>query len=128
MTRFKFSLIAYGVYAVTAVVGLLVAPWWSLAVVSSVFGLAWRAASPGLAFWPGFSVGAVAYFVGCLLYGSGGLPDMLAELFGLGGAMGLYLVTALVGGLLAGACAMTGAYAVAAVAPLRNVSDVEPVY
>ena len=114
------ALIGVLVYAALAVVALLLAPWWALAVVSFVFGLTWRTASPGLAFWPGLLVGGVTYLLGCLLYGATGLPDMLAELFGLGGRWGLFSAMALLGGLLAGVTAMTGAYASAAVAPRRT--------
>ena len=120
MTKSKSSLWLVLAYLVLAVVALLLAPWWGLAVVSLLYGLAWRTTSPGLAFWPGLSVGAVAFLLGAVLFGgTGDLPDMLAELFGLGGRWSLFLVMALVGGLLAGVCAMTAAYASAVARPRR---------
>ena len=123
MTKYRKSIVFFVAFPIVAIVVLLVAPWWSLAAVAFVFGLAWRSVSPGLAFWPGLLSGAIAFLLGAVLFsGAGGstLPDMLGELFGLGGRGGLYAVLALVGGLLAGLSAMTGAYAGAAVKPKRD--------
>ena len=123
MTKSRKSLLFVLVYPVVALLTLLVTPWWSLAVVSLVFGVAWRSVSPGLAFWPGLLVGASVFLVGAVFFGGAGassLPDMLAELFGLGGRWALFAVVALVGGLVAGLSMMTGAYASATVLPARD--------
>ena len=118
MSRNRTTAVLLGGYLLVSVLALVLAPWWSLAVVSFGFGLLWRAPSPGLSFWPGLLVGALAFGLGALWYGSGGgLADMLGELFGVGSAGGFYAVTALAGGLLAGTCAMAGAYLGAVVRP-----------
>ena len=122
MRKGRLTILFYVVYPVVALIALLFAPWWSLAVVSLVFGLAWRSVAPGLAFWPGLTVGAVVFAIGAVFSGAGAssLPDMLAALFGLGGRWALFAVVALIGGLVAGLSMMTGAYASATVLPARD--------
>ncbi len=106
------------VFLALAFLLLLLAPWWVLMVVAFAYGCSRARVSPGFAFWPGLLVGALIYLLGALWYGGGGeLPGMLGRVFSLGSAGGLYALTALVGGLSAGAFAMLGAYARAALRP-----------
>ncbi len=101
---------------------LLIAPWWMLLVVAFAYGVSRPRVSPGLAFWPGLLVGAILYLIGALWYGGGegALAGMLGELFGLGSATGLYLLTAVLGGLSAGVFTMLGAYARAVILPVAQ--------
>ena len=120
----RSRLISITVFFAVLLLALLLAPWWIMPLVAFGYGL-WRSgASPGLEFWVGLIVGGLVYLLGALWFGSGGgLPAMLGELFSVGGAGGFYLVTALLGGLLAGLFAMFGAYTRTIVSPRRRTES-----
>ena len=98
---------------------LLVGAWWWPAVVAFAYGV-WRGRqAPGWRFWPAFLVGFLVWLLGAVWYGGGAgtLPDALAQLLGLGSAVVLHLIVALLGGLLVGLFAMLGAYGAAVIRP-----------
>ena len=113
--------LALGALALAIWLALVFGSWWWPAVVAFAYGL-WRGQiGPGWRFWPAFAVGFVVWLLGALWYGGGAgeLPEALASLLGLGSAVALHFVQAIVGGLLVGTFAMLGAYALAVIRPQR---------
>ncbi|MDO7849117.1 hypothetical protein Q5H92_22330 [Hymenobacter sp. M29] len=88
-------------------------PWWSLAVVAFVVGLA-IAPTGRVAFWAGFGGAALSWLLPAawLTYQNDGLlAHRVAELLPLGGSVpALVLVAGLVAGLSGGLAALAGAW------------------
>jgi len=88
-------------------------PWWSLAVVAFVVGLA-IAPSGKVAFWAGFSGAALSWVLPAawLAYQNEGLlAHRMAQLLPLGGSVAaLVLVAGLVAGLAGGLAALAGTW------------------
>ncbi|MCG2616663.1 hypothetical protein LZZ85_20355 [Terrimonas sp. NA20] len=99
--------------ALLSFVGGLYAPWWSLALMSFLVAVL-VAQRPGKAFLAGFL--ALFLLWGCValwldVRNKGLLSARIGELLGLGSSsILLILVTALIGGLVAGFAALTGSY------------------
>ena len=96
-------------------------PWWSLAVVAFVVGLA-IAPSAQAAFWAGFAGSVLSWLVPAawLAYQNDGLlAHRVAQLLPLGGSPAvLVLVTGLVAGLVGGLAALAGVWLRLAVRPV----------
>ena len=88
-------------------------PWWSLAVVTFVVGLA-IAPTGRVAFWAGFSGAALSWLLPAawLAYQNDGLlAHRVAQLLPLGGSVpALVLVAGLVAGLAGGLAALAGTW------------------
>ncbi|MBF9142718.1 hypothetical protein [Hymenobacter properus] len=88
-------------------------PWWSLAVVAFVVGLA-IAPTGRVAFWAGFAGAALSWLLPAawLAYQNEGLlAHRMAQLLPLGGSVAaLVLVAGLVAGLVGGLAALTGTW------------------
>jgi hypothetical protein len=88
-------------------------PWWSLAVVAFVVGLA-IAPTGRVAFWAGFSGAALSWLLPAawLAYQNDGLlAHRVAQLLPLGGSVpALVLVAGLVAGLAGGLAALAGTW------------------
>ncbi|MFD2719013.1 hypothetical protein ACFST9_09820 [Hymenobacter monticola] len=88
-------------------------PWWSLAVVTFVVGLA-IAPTGRVAFWTGFAGAALSWVLPAawLAYQNEGLlAHRMAQLLPLGGSVAaLVLVAGLVAGLAGGLAALAGAW------------------
>ena len=102
-------------FLLTLVLGLLsisLGTWWWLLIVSAAIGFTVRAKHPSMLFWTMLLAGAAAYALGGLWFslGEGELPSRIAEMFKLGSAGLLLLVTSIVGGLSAGLFGAFGAY------------------
>jgi hypothetical protein len=99
--------------ALLSFVAGLYAPWWSLAIMSFLVAVL-VAQRPGKAFLAGFF--ALFLLWGCIalwldIRNKGLLSARIGELLGLGSnSMLLILVTALIGGLVAGFAALSGSY------------------
>lgn len=93
-------------------VALLVGPYGGLLAVGFVGGLVVRPRYPAGAFAVAFVAGAALWAAGALWFGAGAgrLPDMIAELLGVGSALSLGAVVSLVGGVSAGLFALLGTY------------------
>ena len=100
------------------------APWWSLAVVAFVVGLA-IAPTGQVAFWAGFAGAGLSWLVPAawLSYQNNGLlAKRVAQLLPLGGsAAALVVATALVAGLVGGLAALAGAWLRVAFRPAPQV-------
>lgn len=102
-------------FLITALVGLIVlslGSWWWFLIAAAVIGFSVRAKHPSLLFWTMLLAGATAYGLGALWYsiGDGDLPGRVAQLFKVGSAPVLLLVTSIVGGLSAALFGGLGAY------------------
>jgi hypothetical protein len=102
-------------FLLTVVLGLLsigFGTWWWFLVVAAVIGFTIRARHPSLLFWTMLLAGAATYAIGGLWFsiGDGDLPSRIAQIFGLGSAAVLLLVTSIVGGLSAALFGALGAY------------------
>ncbi|MBF9221618.1 hypothetical protein [Hymenobacter ruricola] len=97
-------------------------PWWSLAVVAFVVGLA-IAPTGRVAFWAGFSGAALSWILPAawLAYQNEGLlAHRMAQLLPLGGSVPvLVLVAGLVAGLAGGLAGLAGAWLRLAVRPVN---------
>ncbi len=99
--------------ALLSFVAGLYAPWWTLAIMSFLVGLL-IAQRPGKAFLAGFF--ALFLLWGCValwldIRNKGVLSGRIGELLGVGNnSMLLVLITALIGGLVAGFAALSGSY------------------
>ena len=99
----------------TVILGLLslsIGTWWWFLVVAAVIGFTVRARHPSMLFWTMLLAGAVAYAIGGLWFsaGDGDLPSRIAQIFGMGSALVLMLVTSIIGGLSAALFGGLGAY------------------
>lgn len=107
---------------VLASAGQLDLPWWSLAVVAFVAGLA-IAASGKAAFWAGFAGAALSWMLPAawLAYQNEGLlAHRMAQLLPLGGSVpALVLVAGLVAGLSGGLATLAGVWLRQAFQPRR---------
>jgi len=105
---------------VLGLIGLILGPWWTLAVVAFLVGVSVRFAVPGRSFWIGMVTGFVLWGGAAAWFDltGGSLPTMIAELFGLGTGLVLGVVIALFGGLTAGIFALLGSYLRATIQPL----------
>ena len=96
------------------------APWWSLAVVAFIVGLA-IAPTGRVAFWAGFVGAGLSWLVPAawLSYQNNGLlAQRVAQLLPLSGsATALVIATALIAGLVGGLAALAGAWLRVAVLP-----------
>jgi len=102
-------------FVLTIVLGLLaiaIGTWWWFLVVATAIGFAVRARHPSMLFWTMLLAGAAVYALGALWFsiGGGDLPSRIAEIFKVGSAGVLLLVTSIVGGLSAGLFGALGAY------------------
>jgi hypothetical protein len=97
-------------------------PWWIIAIVA--FGVAfWRATTGSNAFWSGFLAILVVWSLMATFIHvrtEGILTGRVAALFNLPASFLLILVTATIGGLVAGVAALSGYY-------MRQVTKVDPV-
>lgn len=88
-------------------------PWWSLAVVAFVVGLA-IAPSGRVAFWAGFAGAALSWLLPAAWLAQqndGLLAHRVAQLLPLGGSpVALVLVTGVVAGLVGGLAALSGCW------------------
>ena len=100
------------------------APWWSMAVVAFIVGLA-IAPTGRVAFWAGFAGAGLSWLVPAawLSYQNGGLlAQRVAQLLPLGGsAAALVIVTALIAGLVGGLAALAGVWLRVAFRPTPQV-------
>ena len=106
-------LVAIILTGLLAFIGGLYLPWWSLAIAAFIVALIIPQRG-GKAFLSGF-IGVFLLWAGIAWWidnkNEGILSKKIAELFPLGGnSILLILVTALVGGLVAGFAAMSGSY------------------
>lgn len=108
----RVNLIALAVILVLGLIAVSIGPWWWLAVVAFGVGFVVRPRRAGSLFFSGLLAGALVYAVGALIFslGDATLPARIAELFGLGSAVVLGFVIALVGGVSAGVAALLGGY------------------
>ncbi len=102
-------------FLLTVVLGLLslgFGTWWWFLIVAAVIGFTVRARHPSMLFWTMLLAGAATYALGGLWFswGDGDLPSRIAEIFKLGSAPVLLLVTSIVGGLSAALFGAFGAY------------------
>jgi len=102
-------------FLLTVVLGLLAigfGAWWWFLVVAAVIGFGIRARHPSMLFWTMLLAGAAAYALGALWFstGEGDLPARIAEIFKVGSAQLLLLVTSIIGGLSAALFGALGAY------------------
>ncbi|MFK8055716.1 MAG: hypothetical protein AB8F78_06310 [Saprospiraceae bacterium] len=102
-------------FVLTLLLGLLaiaIGTWWWFLIVAAVIGFGVRARHPSMLFWTMLIAGAAAYALGGLWFsmGDGDLPARIAEIFKVGSAGVLLLVTSIVGGLSAGLFGALGAY------------------
>jgi len=102
-------------FILTLVLGLLaisIGTWWWFLVIAAVIGFTVRARHPSMLFWTMLLAGATVYALGGLWFsmGDGNLPSRIAEIFKVGSAAILLLVTSIVGGLSAGLFGAFGSY------------------
>ena len=99
-------------------------PWWSMAVVAFIVGLA-IAPTGRVAFWAGFVGAGLSWLVPAawLSYQNDGLlAHRVAQLLPLGGsAVALVIVTALIAGLVGGLAALAGVWLRVAFRPTPQV-------
>ena len=102
-------------FILTLVLGLLaisIGAWWWFLIVAAIIGFTVRARHPSMLFWTMLLAGAAVYALGGLWHSMGGghLPSRIAELFKVGSAGMLLLVTSIIGGLSAGLFGAFGSY------------------
>lgn len=102
-------------FLLTLVLGLLsisMGAWWWFLVVAAAVGFGVRARHPSMLFWTMLLAGAAVYALGALWFsmGEGDLPSRVAEIFKVGSAGLLLLVTSIIGGLSAGLFGALGSY------------------
>ena len=100
-------------------------PWWSLAVVAFVVGLA-IAPSGRVAFWAGFAGAALSWLLPATWLAQqndGLLAHRVAQLLPLGGSpVALVLVTGVVAGLVGGLAALSGCWLRLAIRPAASAA------
>jgi hypothetical protein len=90
----------------------LVAPWWIVALVPFLVNV-WRPSSRIRAFWVSFAAISLLWFsYGLYLHinSEGALSNRVAEIFSLPGGFVLLILTALMGGLVAGVAGLAGLF------------------
>lgn len=108
--KFLFSIISI---ILLGGIAQLFLPWWSLVVITFLVAFAFR-----LNAWGGFFAGFLGIFLLWAIYAfflnqanEGLLASRMGDLFSLpGGALGVLIISALVGGLLGGLGAVTGTF------------------
>jgi len=95
---------------VLSVAAAYVLPWWAAAIIAFFAGLYWGKTS-GQAFWSGFGGLFLAWAISALIKtipNENILATRVAQLFHLPNWILLFIVTALIGGLVGGMAALSG--------------------